>query len=72
MLLLNMIRNEYHQHFISFQIFIGDALNGVINENFDIISQDIIPLVERALQRLLKRISSKILENFTYDQIFPL
>lgn len=50
---------------------LGDAINGVINQNFDVISKDIIPLVEKALQRLLKRISSKILENFTYDQVFP-
>ncbi|XP_055294865.1 circadian clock-controlled protein daywake-like [Sitodiplosis mosellana] len=50
---------------------LGDAVNGVLNENFDVVSKDIIPLVERALQRLLKRISSRILENFTYDQIFP-
>lgn len=49
----------------------GDAVNGAINENFDVFSKDIIPLVERALQRLLKRISVKILENFTYDQVFP-
>lgn len=50
---------------------LGEAINGVINQNFDVISKDIIPLVEKALQRLLKRISSKILENFTYDQVFP-
>lgn len=50
---------------------IGEAINNVINQNFDVISKDIIPLVEKALQRLLKRISSKILENFTYDQVFP-
>lgn len=49
----------------------GDAVNAVINENFDVVSKDIIPLVEKALQRLLKRISSRILENFTHDQVFP-
>lgn len=64
--------------FIKFQLFccfflyiLGDAVNAVINENFDVVSKDIIPLVEKALQRLLKRISSKILENFTHEQVFP-
>lgn len=46
-------------------------MNAVINQNFDVVSKDIIPLVEKALQRILKRISSKILENFTHDQVFP-
>lgn len=51
---------------------LGEAVNNVINENFDLVSRDIVPLVEKALQRLMRRISSKILENFTYDQVFPL
>ncbi|XP_031635981.1 protein takeout-like [Contarinia nasturtii] len=50
---------------------LGDAVNGAINENFDAVSKDIIPLVEKSLQRLLKSISTKILSNFTYNQIFP-
>lgn len=50
---------------------LGDALNNMINQNFDVVSKDIIPLVEKALQRLLKRISTKITENFTYNQVFP-
>lgn len=70
----NLNKNLYLFYFINSLYFIqisGDAINNVINENFDVISKDIIPLVERALQRVLKRISSKIIENFTYDQIFP-
>lgn len=54
------------------QLVSGEAVNNVINDNFDIISQDIIPLVEKSLQRVLRRIASKIIENFTYDQVFPL
>lgn len=50
----------------------GDAVNNVINDNFDVISKDIIPLVEKSLQRVLRRIASKITENFTYEQVFPL
>lgn len=50
---------------------IGEAVNAVINQNFDVVSKDIIPLVEKALQKILKRISTRILENFTHDQVFP-
>jgi len=51
---------------------LGDAVNAVINENFDVVSQDVIPLVEKALQKTLKRIATKITQNFKYDQVFPL
>lgn len=50
----------------------GDAVNSVINQNFDVVSKDIIPLVEKALQRKLKLIATKITQNFSYDQVFPL
>lgn len=49
----------------------GDAINAVINQNFDSLSKDIIPLVEKALQKTFKRIAQKITQNFTYDQVFP-
>lgn len=51
---------------------LGDAVNDVINNNFEAVSRDIIPLVEKALQQTFRKIASKITENFTYDQIFPL
>lgn len=51
--------------------FPGDAINAVINTNFDTLSKDIIPLVEKALQKTFKRIATKITQNFTYDQVFP-
>jgi len=51
---------------------LGDAINSVINQNFDTLSQDIIPLVEKALAKTLKRIATKITQNFTYEQVFPL
>lgn len=50
---------------------LGNAINDVINQNFDTISRDIIPLVEKALSKTLRRISSKILQNFNYDLVFP-
>jgi len=51
---------------------LGEAINAVINQNFDVVSKDIIPLVEKALQRTLRRIATKITENFSYDEVFPL
>lgn len=51
---------------------LGDAVNAVINQNFDAVSKDIIPLVEKALQKTFKRIATKITQNFSYDQVFPL
>jgi len=51
---------------------LGDAVNNAINQNFDSASRDIIPIVERALQRVIKDIATKITKNFTYKQVFPL
>lgn len=52
-------------------LFIGDAINDVINQNFETVSEDIIPLIEKALQRTFKKIANKICSRYTFDQLFP-
>lgn len=59
------------------EIFDGDKVLGeivgqVINENFEVVSQDLIPLIEKSLARIFKRSGNKILERFTMEQLFPL
>ena len=49
----------------------GDAVNDVINQNFDLLSKDITPLVEKALQKMVKKLSNKIAHRYTFGQIFP-
>lgn len=53
------------------RIVTGEAVNQVINDNFDLLSKDIVPLVERALQRTFKKLANKISNRFTYSQLFP-
>lgn len=50
---------------------LGEIINQTINQNFEILSQDIIPLIEKSLARIFKRTGNKILERFTLAQLFP-
>lgn len=50
---------------------LGDVINETINQNFEIFSRDIIPLVEKALEKIFKKISNKIVERYTEEQLFP-
>lgn len=61
----------FHSILIEFPFHTGNAVNAVINENFGLLSMDIIPLVEKALASKLKLIATKITQNFSYDQVFP-
>lgn len=49
----------------------GEAINDVINQNFELLSKDVQPLVERALEKNLKEISNKIITRYTHEQLFP-
>lgn len=50
---------------------LGEVVNQTINQNFDIVSKDIIPIIERALERQFKRMANKIMSRYTERQIFP-
>lgn len=50
---------------------LGEVVNQTINQNFDIVSKDIIPIVERALERHFKKTANKIMSHYTEKQIFP-
>lgn len=66
------LQTIHNLSFFLFHLRSGDAINSVINQNFDAVSKDIIPLVEKALAKKLKLIATKITQNFSYDQVFPL
>lgn len=51
---------------------LGDIINQTINQNFDVFSMELIPLVEKSLSRIFKQTANKILERFTMEQLFPL
>lgn len=58
-------------------LFHGDQtlakiINETINQNFDLFSKELIPLIEKSLARIFKRTANKILERFTMAQLFPL
>lgn len=50
---------------------LGDTVNQAINQNFNLLSEDILPLVEKSLVTTLKRIANRVVMNFTFDQLFP-
>lgn len=50
---------------------LGEVINQTINENFALLSQDLIPLIEKSLSKIFKRTANKILERFTMAQLFP-
>lgn len=50
---------------------LGEIVGLTINQNFDLFSRDLIPLIEKSLSRIFKRTANKILERFTLAQLFP-
>lgn len=54
------------------KIFAGEAINEVINNNFDVLSKDIVPLVQKALQRIFKKMGNTMGSRYTYSELFPL
>lgn len=50
---------------------LGEVVNQTINQNFDIVARDIIPIVERALEKHFKRTANKIMSRYTENQVFP-
>lgn len=50
---------------------LGDVINQTINQNFDVVARDIIPLIERALERHFRKTANKIMSRYTEQQIFP-
>ncbi|XP_055694818.1 uncharacterized protein LOC129796516 [Lutzomyia longipalpis] len=51
---------------------LGDIINDTINQNFEVVSRDIIPLIEKALEKHFKRTSNKILSRYTRSQLFEI
>ena len=50
---------------------LGELINQTINQNFELFSKELIPLIERALSRIFKKTGNKILSRFTEEQLFP-
>ncbi|TMW42660.1 hypothetical protein DOY81_012260, partial [Sarcophaga bullata] len=50
---------------------LGDVVNETINQNFEVFTNELIGPIERALEKKFIAIARKILENFTYNELFP-
>lgn len=50
---------------------LGQIINKAINENFLLLSQDMIPLIEKSLAKVFKKTATKIHERFTLAQLYP-
>lgn len=51
---------------------IGDVVNNAINSNFEAFLKELMPLVEKELAQKFFEIGNNIVEQFTYDQLFPI
>lgn len=51
---------------------LGDVINSAINSNFDAFLKELQPLVEKALSEAFLEIGNTILDQFTFEQLFPL
>ncbi|KAH8250173.1 hypothetical protein KR026_006875 [Drosophila bipectinata] len=51
---------------------LGDVINDTINQNFEVFTNEVIAPIARALEEKFRVITTKILENFTYSELFPL
>ncbi|KAH8407751.1 hypothetical protein KR222_000222 [Zaprionus bogoriensis] len=50
---------------------LGDVINQTINENFELFTNEVIAPIARALEIKFRAIATKIIENFTYSELFP-
>uniref|UniRef100_A0A1A9Z862 Uncharacterized protein n=1 Tax=Glossina pallidipes TaxID=7398 RepID=A0A1A9Z862_GLOPL len=50
---------------------LGDVVNDTINQNFELFTNELIGPIERALDKKFLAIARKIMENFTYNELFP-
>uniref|UniRef100_A0A1L8EHU1 Putative hemolymph juvenile hormone binding protein jhbp n=1 Tax=Haematobia irritans TaxID=7368 RepID=A0A1L8EHU1_HAEIR len=50
---------------------LGDVVNDTINQNFEVFTNELIGPIEKALEKKFIAIARKILENFTYNELFP-
>ncbi|KAK2576594.1 hypothetical protein KPH14_005264 [Odynerus spinipes] len=50
---------------------LGDVINSAINSNFNAFLRELQPLIEQALSDAFREIANSIVNQFTYDQLFP-
>ena len=51
---------------------LGEAINMAINSNFDSFLKELQPSIESAISDIFLKIANSILDQFTYDSLFPL
>ncbi|KAI4485988.1 hypothetical protein M0804_006477 [Polistes exclamans] len=50
---------------------LGQISNDIINSNSELFIEEIKPELEKSLSAVLTNIANKIVENFTYEELFP-
>ncbi|XP_025834597.1 protein takeout isoform X2 [Agrilus planipennis] len=51
---------------------LNDVINLTINNNFDAFLKELLPVIEKSLSAVFLDISNKIVNKFTFDQLFPM
>lgn len=50
---------------------LGDIVNSAINNNFEVVANELLPHIEKALSEAFAHIGSTIIEQFSFAQLFP-
>lgn len=50
---------------------LGDVVNETINQNFELFTNELIVPIERALEKKFITITTKIIESYSYNELFP-
>lgn len=64
--------NIYLQNLFNGDKSLGDIVNETINQNFELFTNELIGPIERALEKKFLAITQKIMETFSYEELFPL
>lgn len=63
--------NVRYENLFNGQKALEDVGNEYINQNIDLISGDIIPQVERGMERKILRVANQVFEKAPADEFFP-
>lgn len=50
---------------------LGERMNEFLNENWDALSEELRPLLEKALSRVVRSSTDKLFRAYSYDELLP-
>lgn len=50
---------------------LGERMNAFLNENWDSLSEELRPLLEKALSKVIRTSTDKLFKTYSYDDLLP-